>query len=186
MDPIYSWIIPLSGTHSNHMFRFHQIAVILHQTFELNISWFNPHHSMSNLEFSKGFMNCPCNLPGFSRFCLGLHGFSHGFPRFFPRVSPSALRGNHGEILSARRTPAPKTRVSGFGSLEAAWLKRPGFWWILDGKMSTIPFNSGTWHGNCGIWHIYFSHVNYPKNGWWFWWDCDDSHWNHGAKSHQL
>lgn len=127
MDPIYSWIIPLSGTHSNHMFRFHQIAVILHQTFELNISWFNPHHSMSNLEFSKGFMNCPCNLPGFSRFCLGLHGFSHGFPRFFPWVSPSALRGNHGEILSARRTPAPKTRVSGFGSLEAAWLKRPGF-----------------------------------------------------------
>jgi hypothetical protein len=26
-----------------------------------------------------------------------------------------------------------------------------GFWWILDGKMTTIPFNSGTWHGNCGI-----------------------------------
>lgn len=152
MDPIYSWIIPLSGTHSNHMFRFHQIAVILHQTSEVNISWFNPHHSMSNLEFSKGFMNCPCNLPGFSRFFLGLHGFSHGFPRFFHGFLPG-LRETTATFFGQANPRAENESfwVRLFGGCLAEEAGHVGFWWILDGKMTTIPFNSGTWHGNCGI-----------------------------------
>ena len=53
-------------------------------------------------------------------------------------VFPSAPRG------FPRRNPA-QPRVSGFGSLEDAWLKRQGRdAGILDGNMSTIPLDYRT------------------------------------------
>ena len=53
-----------------------------------------------------------------------------GFPMVFLDFSMGFSQGSAKprRHFSARRTPAPKTRVSGFGSLEAAWLKRPGMW----------------------------------------------------------
>lgn len=93
-------------------------------------------------------------------------------------------------ICSARWTPAPKRLlVSGFGSLEGAWLKRPGVWegfwmgkcqgshWILGHHMEI------KWDLTMG----FFLYVNYIPIFWMvilmgFWWLTLKS-W---GKSHQL